>query len=82
MGAGVAGLAGESCMVARWKQIPTASTAQALAAQGYEVLQPNYRGSNLGYAFLAKGFGEYGYQFKQGLVGHAEFKPVPTSRVS
>jgi dipeptidyl aminopeptidase/acylaminoacyl peptidase len=53
---------------------------QALAAQGYAVLQPNYRGSNLGYAFLAKGFGEYGrkmqtdvsdgvgYLAKQGII--------------
>jgi dipeptidyl aminopeptidase/acylaminoacyl peptidase len=34
--------------------------AQALAAQGYAVLQPNYRGSNLGYRFMAAGFGEFG----------------------
>jgi dienelactone hydrolase len=34
--------------------------AQALAAQGYAVLQPNYRGSDLDYHFMAAGFGEYG----------------------
>jgi len=34
--------------------------AQALAAQGYAVLQPNFRGSNLGYRFIAAGFGEFG----------------------
>jgi acetyl esterase/lipase len=34
--------------------------AQALAAQGYAVLQPNYRGSNLGYRFMAAGYGEFG----------------------
>ncbi len=54
--------------------------AQALTAQGYAVLQPNYRGSDLGYAFLAKGFGEFGrkmqtdvsdgvqYLAKQGII--------------
>jgi len=41
--------------------------AQALAAQGYAVLQPNYRGSDLGYAFLAKGFGEYGRKMQTDL---------------
>jgi acetyl esterase/lipase len=54
--------------------------AQALAAQGYAVLQPNYRGSDLGYRFMAAGFGEFGrkmqtdvsdgvgYLAKQGIV--------------
>jgi dipeptidyl aminopeptidase/acylaminoacyl peptidase len=34
--------------------------AQAFASQGYAVLQPNYRGSSLGYKFVAAGFGEWG----------------------
>src|SRR5262249_20893070 len=34
--------------------------SQALADQGYAVLRPNYRGSDLGRAFLTKGFGEWG----------------------
>ncbi|MBS0375649.1 MAG: S9 family peptidase [Proteobacteria bacterium] len=34
--------------------------AQALAAQGYAVLQPNFRGSSLGMAFAEAGFGEWG----------------------
>lgn len=54
--------------------------AQALADQGYAVLQPNYRGSSLTYEFISKGFGEWGrkmqtdlsdgvrYLAKQGLV--------------
>jgi dienelactone hydrolase len=54
--------------------------AQALAAQGYAVLQPNYRGSDLDYHFVAAGFGEFGrkmqtdvsdgvgYLAKQGII--------------
>ena len=54
--------------------------SQALASLGYVVLQPNYRGSTLGWAFLSKGFGEWGrkmqtdlsdgvrYLVKQGIV--------------
>lgn len=34
--------------------------AQALASQGYAVLQPNYRGSDLGRAWTEKGYGEWG----------------------
>lgn len=34
--------------------------AQALAAQGYAVLQPNFRGSALGWAHISAGFGEWG----------------------
>jgi dipeptidyl aminopeptidase/acylaminoacyl peptidase len=34
--------------------------SQALAAQGYAVLQPNFRGSNLGRAWVERGFGEWG----------------------
>ena len=54
--------------------------AQALADQGYLVLQPNYRGSDLNLKFLAAGFGQWGrkmqtdlsdgvrYLVKQGMV--------------
>jgi len=41
--------------------------AQALAAQGYAVLQPNYRGSNLSYRFVAAGFGEWGRKMQTDL---------------
>jgi dienelactone hydrolase len=41
--------------------------SQALADQGYAVLQPNYRGSNLNRAFLAKGFGEWGRKMQSDL---------------
>jgi len=41
---------------------------QALAAQGYAVLQPNYRGSNLGYRFIAAGFGEFGRKMQTDLL--------------
>jgi dipeptidyl aminopeptidase/acylaminoacyl peptidase len=34
--------------------------AQALAAQGYAVLQPNFRGSSLGEKWVETGFGEWG----------------------
>ncbi len=34
--------------------------AQALASQGYAVLQPNYRGSTLNAKFMSAGFGEWG----------------------
>ena len=34
--------------------------AQALAAQGYAVLQPNFRGSELGKAFVEAGYGQWG----------------------
>ncbi len=54
--------------------------AQALSAEGYAVLQPNYRGSSVDARFLAAGFGEWGrkmqtdlsdgvrYLEKQGLI--------------
>jgi dipeptidyl aminopeptidase/acylaminoacyl peptidase len=57
--------------------------AQALADQGYLVLQPNFRGSDLDLKFLAAGFGEWGrkmqtdlsdgvrYLVKQGMVDPA-----------
>ena len=57
--------------------------AQALAAQGYAVLQPNYRGSALSLKFIEAGFGQWGrkmqtdlsdgvrYLAKQGVVDPA-----------
>jgi len=54
--------------------------SQALAAQGYAVLQPNYRGSTVSEQFLEAGYGEWGrkmqtdlsdgvrYLAKQGLI--------------
>jgi dipeptidyl aminopeptidase/acylaminoacyl peptidase len=41
--------------------------SQALADQGYAVLQPNYRGSELNRAFLARGFGEWGRKMQTDL---------------
>jgi dipeptidyl aminopeptidase/acylaminoacyl peptidase len=41
--------------------------AQALAAQGYAVLQPNYRGSDLNYRYVAAGFGEWGRKMQTDL---------------
>jgi dienelactone hydrolase len=41
--------------------------AQALAAQGYAVLQPNFRGSNLNYRFVATGFGQWGRKMQTDL---------------
>lgn len=41
--------------------------AQALAAQGYAVLQPNYRGSALGWRFLSAGFGQWGRKMETDL---------------
>lgn len=40
---------------------------QALGEQGYAVLQPNYRGSQLGQSFLAAGFGEWGRKMQTDL---------------
>lgn len=57
--------------------------SQALADQGYAVLQPNYRGSNIDMRFLQAGFGQWGrkmqtdlsdgvsYLAKQGIVDPA-----------
>src|SRR6202000_1163994 len=57
--------------------------AQALADQGYLVLQPNYRGSDIEQKFMESGFGEWGrkmqtdlsdgvrYLVKQGMVDPA-----------
>jgi dipeptidyl aminopeptidase/acylaminoacyl peptidase len=41
--------------------------SQALADQGYAVLRPNYRGSDLDRSFLAKGFGEWGRKMQTDL---------------
>ncbi len=41
--------------------------AQALAVQGYAVLQPNYRGSTLNYKFMSAGFGEWGRKMQSDL---------------
>jgi dipeptidyl aminopeptidase/acylaminoacyl peptidase len=41
--------------------------AQALAAEGYAVLQPNYRGSALDWKFQSAGFGEYGRKMQTDL---------------
>jgi acetyl esterase/lipase len=41
--------------------------AQAMAAQGYAVLQPNYRGSNVDRKFLEAGFGEWGRKMQTDL---------------
>jgi pimeloyl-ACP methyl ester carboxylesterase len=41
--------------------------SQALADQGYAVLQPNYRGSNLNWQFLQAGFGEWGRKMQTDL---------------
>ena len=41
--------------------------AQALAAQGYAVLQPNFRGSTLNSRFIEAGFGEWGRKMQTDL---------------
>jgi dipeptidyl aminopeptidase/acylaminoacyl peptidase len=41
--------------------------AQALAAQGYAVLQPNYRGSTVSWRFTVAGFGEWGRKMQTDL---------------
>jgi len=40
---------------------------QALADQGYAVLQPNYRGSSLTWQFMSAGFGEWGRKMQTDL---------------
>jgi dipeptidyl aminopeptidase/acylaminoacyl peptidase len=42
--------------------------AQALALQGYAVLQPNYRGSELGRTYLSAGFGQWGRKMQSDLT--------------
>ncbi|MBV9695474.1 MAG: S9 family peptidase [Gammaproteobacteria bacterium] len=41
--------------------------AQALAEQGYAVLRPNFRGSDLSWQFLSAGFGEWGRKMQTDL---------------
>ena len=41
--------------------------SQALADQGYAVLRPNYRGSNLNWRYLSSGFGEWGRKMQTDL---------------
>jgi acetyl esterase/lipase len=41
--------------------------AQALAAQGYAVIQPNYRGSTVSDRFMAAGYGEWGRKMQTDL---------------
>jgi dipeptidyl aminopeptidase/acylaminoacyl peptidase len=41
--------------------------SQALADQGYAVLQPNYRGSTVSAGFMAKGYGEFGRKMQTDL---------------
>jgi len=41
--------------------------SQALAHEGYAVLRPNYRGSDLGRAFLEAGFGQWGRKMQTDL---------------
>jgi len=41
--------------------------AQALAAQGYAVLQPNYRGSDLSQKWVESGYGEWGRKMQTDL---------------
>jgi dienelactone hydrolase len=41
--------------------------SQALADQGYAVLEPNYRGSALGRAFVSRGYGEWGRKMQTDL---------------
>jgi acetyl esterase/lipase len=47
--------------------------AQALAAQGYAVLQPNYRGSALNTGFIEAGFGEWGRKMQTDLSDGVRF---------
>jgi dipeptidyl aminopeptidase/acylaminoacyl peptidase len=41
--------------------------SQALASEGYAVLRPNYRGSDLGWPFMSAGFGEWGRKMQTDL---------------
>jgi dipeptidyl aminopeptidase/acylaminoacyl peptidase len=41
--------------------------SQALASQGYAVLQPNFRGSSLNWKFMSAGFGEWGRKMQTDL---------------
>jgi dipeptidyl aminopeptidase/acylaminoacyl peptidase len=41
--------------------------SQALASQGYAVLKPNFRGSDLGWEFMSAGFGQWGRKMQTDL---------------
>ena len=47
--------------------------SQALANEGYAVLQPNYRGSNLNERFLQAGFGQWGRKMQTDLSDGVRF---------
>ncbi len=47
--------------------------AQALASQGYVVLQPNYRGSNLDVGWVEKGYGEWGRRMQTDLTDGLQY---------
>lgn len=47
--------------------------SQALADQGYAVLRPNYRGSQLSEKFLAAGYGEFGRKMQTDLSDGVRF---------
>jgi cephalosporin-C deacetylase-like acetyl esterase len=65
--------------------------SQSLASQGYAVLQPNFRGSDLNWKFMSAGFGEWGrkmqtdlsdgvrYLVKEGIVDPAKVSIVGAS---
>ena len=59
--------------------------AQALAARGYAVLQPNYRGSALSLRFIEAGFGEWGRKMQtdlsDGVRYHAKQGVIDPARV-
>jgi dipeptidyl aminopeptidase/acylaminoacyl peptidase len=47
--------------------------AQALAAQGYAVLQPNFRGSDLGRQFIEAGYNEWGRKMQSDLSDGVQY---------
>ena len=47
--------------------------SQALAEQGYAVLRPNFRGSNLDHRFLVAGYGEWGRKMQTDLSDGVRF---------
>ncbi len=47
--------------------------AQALADQGYAVLQPNYRGSDVTFKFIEAGYGEWGRKMQTDLSDGVQF---------
>jgi dipeptidyl aminopeptidase/acylaminoacyl peptidase len=47
--------------------------AQAIADQGYAVLQPNFRGSDLNQGFMSAGFGQWGRKMQSDLSDGIDF---------